>query len=180
MKESILTDRYAKAVFAASVQGSAISLVKSDFARLLAIFSERRDFFLWLSANGRERANRVAAITALSKALSFHKITSDFLLLLIQKNRIRIVDQIAERFMELSDSAEGIVKGAVLAPDKETAESIKTVLLAAVKKKVGDKVELSEKEDPELVGGAVLKIGDSLWDASIRKKLTLIKESLCR
>jgi len=180
MKDRILTDRYAKALFAAAQERSVGNVVSEDLKKINALFSEKKDLFAWFSARGGDKALRIAVISSVSKALSLDGISLNFLSLLIQKNRLGAFPQMGDRFNELMDYKEGVVRGTVTAADLETIQTIKDGLSAAISKKFGLKVVLSGVSSPDIVGGAILKIGDDLWDASIERKLTLIKESLCR
>ena len=59
-------------------------------------------------------------------------------------------------------------------PSAKYADEVRT----ALEKAVGGEIEISWKSDPALIGGAVIRHGDSLLDTSVKRKLELLKQRL--
>jgi F-type H+-transporting ATPase subunit delta len=53
-------------------------------------------------------------------------------------------------------------------------------ITTALEKLSGKKVDVSKKEDPELLGGVVAKVGDVVYDGSLRSQLRAIREELTK
>jgi len=91
--------------------------------------------------------------------------------------RLGILPVIAERFAEALDSRlrrlHAEVRSARALP-KEIAERIKGVL----EDETGWTVEIEVSEDPSLIAGIVLKLGNTIIDGSLRRKLTLFREAI--
>jgi F-type H+-transporting ATPase subunit delta len=101
----------------------------------------------------------------------------NFLLLLLDKGRLSLLPQIAESYSAFADEISGVIRPTLasgLPLDDSQVESIKSALEKSTGKKVTLKVEL----DPTLIGGVVTKIGDKLFDGSVRTQLNKIEDIL--
>lgn len=102
-----------------------------------------------------------------------------FCKLLADKGRLSLLPAIATDYKKMLDDAKGISEGVVTSAmklDDQQQNSIATYL----EKKTSRKLELVFKVDKKILGGIMLKIEDKLFDASIRKQLEMIKESIKR
>ncbi|MBO4318026.1 MAG: F0F1 ATP synthase subunit delta [Mailhella sp.] len=99
--------------------------------------------------------------------------------LLAGKDRLALIPAIASDYKALLDEAEGISRGAVttaVALDENRKASIKQQL----ETQTGRKLELVFAVDEAILGGLVLRIGDTVLDASLRTQLDNLKESIKR
>ena len=55
-----------------------------------------------------------------------------------------------------------------------------TQITAALEKLSGKRVTISKREDPELLGGVVAKVGDTVYDGSLRTQLRTIRDELSK
>jgi F-type H+-transporting ATPase subunit delta len=104
--------------------------------------------------------------------------TLKFLLLLVDRGRIEVLDSIAQKFLELSykqDSIEiaKITSSIQLSADQQQsiAEKLKTITGAK-------QIKLALKVDPQLIGGFTIEIGSKMIDTSIRGQLKQISSLL--
>ena len=104
--------------------------------------------------------------------------TLKFLLLLIDRNRIALVDEIAQRYLELSYKQESIevakvISSIQLSPQQQQnlAEKLKTITGAK-------QIKLALKVDANLIGGFTVEIGSKYIDTSIRGQLRQISNLL--
>ena len=100
--------------------------------------------------------------------------TLTFLMLLVDRGRISLLDTLAQRFLELSYKTEKIEIAKItssiqLSADqqKSIAEKLKTITGAK-------QIKLALKVDPALIGGFTVEIGSKLIDTSIRGQLKQI------
>lgn len=101
----------------------------------------------------------------------------NLVLLLLRRQRLDRVGDVVAEFERLVDEAHGVVRAelATAVPlDDATVERL-TALLAS---SLGRKVRLSRRVDPELIGGAVLRIGDKLLDGSVATRLQALRRTL--
>jgi len=100
--------------------------------------------------------------------------TLKFLLLLVDRNRIGFVDEIAQKFLELSYKQESIEIAKVISSVQLSVQQQQN-LAEKLKKITGAKqIKLALKVDPELIAGFSIEIGSKFIDTSIRAQLTKI------
>ncbi len=103
--------------------------------------------------------------------------TLKFLELLVDKKRFELMTMVAANYGRLATDARGAVKAVVRTASPLSPEELKT-LAAKLKIFSGKEIELDVKEDPELIGGVSVKIGDWVLDSSLRGQLRRMKESI--
>jgi len=100
--------------------------------------------------------------------------TLKFLLLLVERGRIEVLESIAQKFLELSFKQESIEIAKITSSiqlsaqqQKEIAEKLKVITGAK-------QIKLALKVDPSLIGGFTVEIGSKMIDTSIRGQLKQI------
>ena len=104
--------------------------------------------------------------------------TLKFLLLLVDRNRIQVLESIAQKFLELSYKQESIEIAKITSSIQLSAEQQKKI---AEKLKVitgAKQIKLALKVDPQLIGGFTIEIGSKMIDTSIRGQLKQISSLL--
>lgn len=167
--------RYAKALFDAATGEKSIDTVwheLSGFVETLAKENRLKD--LWFAPRLPE-AEKKEIIRRFFPELS--KLIFNFLSLLVDKRREKIIDVCAveyEKLMrEFYNQVFVEVKTAV-----PMSEAVEEELRRRLADTLGKRIELMISHEPSLLGGMVLKIGDSVVDGSIRTKLEAIHEDL--
>lgn len=101
----------------------------------------------------------------------------NFLRLLAEYRRVPLLPEIAEQFAALRATAESrldaVVTAAMPVDDKQAA-----ALKAALEAKLNRAVSLSFAEDPNLIGGVVIQMGDVVIDGSVRGELSRLSAQL--
>ncbi|MDQ3880149.1 MAG: ATP synthase F1 subunit delta [Chloroflexota bacterium] len=98
-------------------------------------------------------------------------------LLMVRRGRPGAMQAMIERFGELLRGERGVVRAEVrtaLALDDEARSAIER----RVELLTGSGVELSEIVDESLIGGVAVRIGDRMYDASVRTRLERLRERL--
>jgi len=104
--------------------------------------------------------------------------TLKFLLLLVDRNRIEVLESIAQKFLELSYKQESIEIAKITSSVQLSAEQQKQI---AEKLKIltgAKQIKLALKVDPQIIGGFTIEIGSKMIDASIRGQLKQISTLL--
>ncbi|CUA81919.1 MULTISPECIES: F0F1 ATP synthase subunit delta [Gulbenkiania] len=96
---------------------------------------------------------------------------------LIENGRLLLLPEIASQFEILKSEAEGALEAVVETAFPLTEEQ-KTELAATLSKKYGKQVHLDVRDDPDLLGGVRVLLGDEVIDASVRGKLHAMAASL--
>ena len=100
----------------------------------------------------------------------------NFLRLLKKKNRLNLLPSIASYFQEIVDDNAGIVRGEVTAA--VSIEKDLSDMESSLSKKLNKKVILSSTIDENIIGGIKIRIGDRLFDGTVKSKLNKLKEDL--
>jgi F-type H+-transporting ATPase subunit delta len=103
--------------------------------------------------------------------------TRNLVLLLARRGRLSILPRVADELERLVDLEHGVVVA-----DVTSAQPLEPAELAAIAERVaatsGARVEVHSAVDPALIGGLTVRVGDRLIDASVRGRLSRLRESL--
>lgn len=101
----------------------------------------------------------------------------NLVLLMVRRGRPGAIDRMIERFTELLRRHRGIalaeVRTALPLDDGQRAE-----LVSRLRTLTGSQVEVDETVDPDLIGGIAVRIGDQLYDATVRSRLERLRARL--
>jgi ATP synthase F1 delta subunit len=103
----------------------------------------------------------------------------NFLEALLERHRMPAVFRIRGRFDQMWEAANKLLPVEVTSAvelDRGTVEEIGE----RIGKQVDRKVELSSRVDPEIIGGVVLRVGNFILDASIRRRLEELRKQVAR
>jgi len=101
----------------------------------------------------------------------------NFLRLVIANGRVFALPSIAAQFEIMRAAAEGTIEAKLISARAVTDEQQAT-LARSLSKKLGREVNLQVVEDPDLIGGAVLRAGDMVIDASVKGSLQKLAANL--
>ncbi len=85
------------------------------------------------------------------------------------------LDDVASRLVELVAEQEGTVVAEVTSAVSLNAEQVAR-LEAALSKATGKRVQAKISTDPSIMGGLVAKIGDTVFDGSVKSRLDDVRE----
>jgi F-type H+-transporting ATPase subunit delta len=97
--------------------------------------------------------------------------------LLLQRDRVGLVPEIARAFGDLVDRREGIVK-AKITTSVALDESLRDGLVVRLERSSGAKIRATFAVDPALIGGAKVQVGDRLIDGSLVNQLEQLARQL--
>ena len=104
-------------------------------------------------------------------------LTLRFLRLLLHKDRETMTKPILDSYQTLRDEQLGIVDAHVKVA-RSLAEGDREALVDVLEAQTGKSIRLHVEEVPELIGGLVIRIGDHVFDASVRNKLANLHDRL--
>jgi F-type H+-transporting ATPase subunit delta len=108
---------------------------------------------------------------------SSSELVGNFLLLLVDKNRVAFLGQIVQTYEKLADEFSGVIRPVIRTAfplDDSQVASIQ----GALEKKTGKKVIPQVSVDQSLLGGVVTQIGDIAYDSSVKTQLKRIQDIL--
>jgi len=173
---SKVAERYAKAVLDLAKEQGKVEVVYKDMQYLINTL-RLRDFAAVMASPIIKSANKIAIVKALLTD-RIDILTLTFLNLVITKYRAGGLHEIAEAYIEQYNEIKGIVPVVLttaIAADDSIIQEVKEVL----KKKAGlNNIELSTLTDADLIGGYTVQYQNKLYDASVRRQLTSLGQSL--
>lgn len=101
----------------------------------------------------------------------------NFLRLLIENGRVDVLPEIADRFDMLKAETEQTVDATVTAAN-ELSEDALARIRDALAERLGQRVTISARVDPGLIGGAVISAGDFVIDGSVKSRLARLANAL--
>jgi F-type H+-transporting ATPase subunit delta len=103
----------------------------------------------------------------------------NFLELLVEKHRMPVLFRIRRVFDRLWEQEHHILP-VLLSTAIELDEDVVKKLGDRIAESTGQKVELTASVEPEIIGGIVLRVGNSILDASIRNRLQNLRKHVAR
>jgi|SRR5579863_2962690 F-type H+-transporting ATPase subunit delta len=96
---------------------------------------------------------------------------------LIDHRRLSFLPRIVEQFEKELDARLGFAE-ALISSARQLGEEERRALEAQIAKATGKKVRASYGLDPSLLGGAVVRVGSTIYDGSVKGQLEKIKEAI--
>ncbi len=176
MDQSKINVRYARAFFSLAKDKGLTEELRKD-ARLIAeVCATSNDFILLLESPVVKISNKTKAIKSIFEG-KINILSLNFLVLITENKRGRCIPGIFRDLEDLYRKEEGI-KTAVLTSAYPMDDSIIVHVRQILETEFHSKVELSQKVNPDLIGGFVLRVDDKQYDASISTQLKGIREKL--
>jgi F-type H+-transporting ATPase subunit delta len=101
----------------------------------------------------------------------------NLVLLLVRRNRIEQLPQVAAEFRRLDDRRNGLTHAVATSAAPLEADEVKAIT-ARLEELTGGRVDLETAVDPSLLGGLVVRVGDRLIDGSVRGRLERLRHQL--
>lgn len=157
-------------------QGAAEPAVKQlgDFAAAYAESAELRTF---LASPAVSPDAKHGVIEKLVARLGASRIIRNFLFLIADNHRTHILPEIVAAFQQVVRQRQGLAEAEVSSAVEMSAAQ-KAELAKTLERLTGKKIETKYSLDPALLGGAVVRIGDTIYDGSLRSRLNEMRARL--
>lgn len=100
-----------------------------------------------------------------------------FLQALVRRGRQQLMREIANQYLALLDQKLDRVRAAVtLARDPD--EKLKRTIVDALSRQLGKQVIPAFSVEPEILGGAIIRVGEQVLDGSVRRRMTKLRRQL--
>jgi F-type H+-transporting ATPase subunit delta len=103
--------------------------------------------------------------------------TANFLRILLRNSRLTQLAEINDRFTAVLDERSGIVSAQITSA-RELPKDERSAFEKNLAALTGKKVNIDYAIDPSLIGGAVTRIGSTVYDGSVKTKLENLREQL--
>jgi F-type H+-transporting ATPase subunit delta len=101
----------------------------------------------------------------------------NFIAVLIDKGRIRLLTEIVMQFAQELNQRLGFAEAEVITA-RELAESERAALEADLAQVTGKKIRAQYKQDGSILGGAIARVGSTVYDGSVKGQLERIRQQL--
>ena len=165
-----LAGRYANAVFELARDQKAVDAVSADLSSLRRAFETSPDLARLVRSPLFSAGDQAKALGAILEKMGAHPLTAKFVLLLAQKRRLFVLNQIITAYERLVAKSRGETEAEVTSARHLNDDEI-TELKAMLKSKLGKEPRLQSRIDPTLLGGLIVKVGSRMIDSSLRTKL---------
>jgi F-type H+-transporting ATPase subunit delta len=169
-----LAERYAGALVDVALANKQAEQVKKELAAFAALVRESPELHAFLSNPSIARASKHAAIEQLVKRMGASRTLRNYLFVIVDQRRAGLLIEIEQAFGALLDARQGITQATVTSAADLTAKERKE-LDSALAELTGRKVQAQYHTDAALIGGAVVKIGSTIYDGSVRAQLDRLR-----
>lgn len=179
MKKNLkISRRYAKALMLLAREENKVDAFRKDLASVTELLCGA-ELEATLLNPVYLTTQRHGLLTAVLDKLKIEATLYRFVVFLFDKERLYELSQINDTFQAMADADAGLVrayvKSAVSVPAAVTKEISEAVL-----KYTGRKVVFDMSEDADLIGGLIVRLGDYVYDGSVRTQLSNMRETLKR
>ena len=177
MIKEIVAKRYAKALISIGQEDEQHRQYGEELDRFEELMQSSKELREVLENPIYNLDNQKALLKTLSSRLDFSHVCTNFLNLLLDKRRMSYFLDIVKQYRKILEEISGVTTATIVSAidlPKEDLDKIRE----RFSKVTGKEVHVNSEKDPSLIGGLVAKIGDTLYDGSIRTQLYAIKEML--
>ena len=168
---------YARSLFEVASENDEIDDIREQLGQFVSAMEEDRDlqvFFFSPYFSTKEKED------ALDRAISgADESFVNFLKLLIENHRMPVIFRVRRAYEALWEEANRLLPVSVTSAVELDEETVRQ-LGDRIADQTGRRVELSAHVDPDILGGIVVRVGDSILDASVRNRLDQLRRNVAR
>jgi F-type H+-transporting ATPase subunit delta len=172
-----VAQHYADALAEVAISQKSAEKVTRELRDFLALLRESAQLGLLLGSPAVSRANKHAVAQALVERMEASRTLRNFLFVVIDQRRVRLLPEIQQAFEAQLDALEGVSRASVTSA-RNLREGEKRQLRAALERLSGRRVEAHYELDPALIAGAVVRVGSTVYDGSVRTRLERLRVRL--
>ena len=165
-----LAERYAGALVDVALENGQADQIKVELAQFAAMVRDSDELHSFLANPSIARAGKHAAIEQLVTRMGASRTLRNYLFVIVDQRRAGLLIEIEQAFSALLDARQGIMQ-ATVASAAELTDLERAEMNAALVKLTGKKVQAKFTTDATLIGGAVVRIGSTIYDGSVRAQL---------
>ncbi len=178
MADTVFAPKYAHAfasvAAAAHLDVLAAQQQMKDFAATLAESRELREI---LADPSVPPDQKLAVLDALAERLTMMREVRNFIAVIMDHQRLGSLNEILTAYDQIADARGGVAEAEVTTA-RDLNEEDRHALESEVANLAGSRVRVTYSQDPALIGGAIIRIGSTVYDGSVRAQLEQLKQSL--
>lgn len=165
-----LAERYASALVDVALEKKQADQVKTELAAFAALVRDSPELHAFLANPTIARAIKHAAIEQIVARMGASRTLRNYLFVIVDQRRAGMLEEIEQAFSRILDARQGITQAAVTSAADLSAQE-RAELAAVLTKLTQEKVQAQFMTDPDLIGGAIVRIGSTIYDGSVRTRL---------
>ncbi|KAK9458003.1 OSCP/delta subunit of ATPase [Dipodascopsis uninucleata] len=177
---------YASALYTASAKESSLDATSKGLASLKAVIEKDSTLTSVLENPALSASDKKVVVESLTKSVSgITPAVSNFLTILAENNRLGLLSDVIGKFDTLMSAYKGEIEATITsaAPlDNKTINRIEAAISKSEFVGAGKKLKVSNKVNPEILGGLIVEVGDRTVDLSVSSKIsklnTLISQAI--
>jgi F-type H+-transporting ATPase subunit delta len=172
-----IAQHYADALADVAISQKNTETVSRELRDFLALLRESAQLGILLGSPAVSRANKHGVAQALVERMKASRILRNFLFVVIDQRRMALLPEIQQAFEVQLDERQGVARANVVSA-RDLNDGEKKQLRAALERLSGRRVEAHYGLDPALIGGAVVRVGSTIYDGSVRTQLERLRTHL--
>ncbi|MGO9320969.1 MAG: ATP synthase F1 subunit delta [Solirubrobacteraceae bacterium] len=172
-----LAQVYGRSLFQVALEQGKLDELREQLGQFADAVSENHDLAVFFFSPYFSSAEKRQALDGLLEGAD--EILINFLSLLIENHRMPVIFRIRHEYERLWDEENRTLPVEItsaIALDEQTTES----LGRTIGERAGRKVSLAARVDPDILGGIIIRVGNSILDASIRNRLEQLRRHVAQ
>ncbi len=178
MRDIRVAKPYARALYEAAVEQNVLTSITDDIEKMRGLIEQSEELAQFINTPLLSPQIKSDTFQELFTD-GMHPLTINFFKLLAQKQRERYLVAIMDVFSDIVDEAAGriVAKVTTAVPIRQDQEQRLIQQLSAYS---GKQVRLETETDEQIQGGFIVKLGDTVFDASVATQLQRLKRQLAK
>jgi len=179
MQGTTITRRYGRAIFELAIEADQSAEVLRDLERVRELCASHDGLADVLFRPVHPASERRGVWNSIARRGELTPVVRNFCAYLIDNGRMGDLPGIVEEVERLVDERAGISRGEIIAAAPLQEADLQR-LRTALSERVGRELDLTVSVEPELVGGLIAKVGDLVFDGSLRTQLEQLRSNLTK
>lgn len=176
MSNEIVAKRYAVALFQLAKEQNKLDLIENELIVVKEVFTTNKELLDVLNHPKVTKDKKKEMIGKSFASLSQQVVNT--LLLLVDRGRINIVEEMVTHFVQSANELRGTEDATVYTVRPLSEEELSSISTSFAKKIGKKSLRLENVVDKALIGGVKLRIGNRIYDGSVSGKLERIERQL--
>lgn len=177
MSSGAAAERYARAIFELGSEGGQLDRLTQEITEFAESFHELPALRRALENPVLDEALRERVLRQVARHSQFSPLATNSLLVLLKRRRLGALTAIAKRLRTLADEKNGVCRAKIVSAGS-LPDSYFQQLKQRLEGVLGKRIIVEHEEDPSLIGGVLVRVGDNTFDGSIKGRLEELERQL--
>jgi F-type H+-transporting ATPase subunit delta len=174
---SAIAERYAAALVDVAIARNSGETVRRDLASFIAAYADSADLRNALETPALDQPLKAKIVASVAAKMGLGDAVRNFVSLIVSHQRTPMLREIDEAFVSELNRRLGIEEAEVTTA-RQLSDAEKKELLGVLERRTGKKIEVRFVADNALLGGAVVRVGSTVYDGSVREQLNRMRDRL--